>query len=227
MIKRELTKRDIASQQKKRTIFQSAMGLFREYGYHQVTMKMIAKESGISEGSIYHFFGEKAGILSMLITEIQNIICHHIALTEENLNSPGKALLNYLYAQAQEYENLGRDLAGIFCMYSQKPLPHPIDRGQDLKSTIRFIDPVLTGFIQAAMDRGSLKAQVTAEELAFTLTTLGSGLTSIWVIYGEGYSLADEAYRVFQATIQAYLSDAMIAEKGKAGEHSTNCRKGE
>ena len=98
--------------------------------------------------------------------------------------------------------------------------------GGSIKALIPTAEP-RTGFIQAAMDRGSLKAQVTAEELAFTLTTLGSGLTSIWVIYGEGYSLADEAYRVFQATIQAYLSDAMIAEKGKAGEHSTNCRKGE
>ena len=206
MVRRELTKRDLASLQKKRTVFQAAMGLFREYGYQQVTMKMIAKESGISEGSIYHFFGEKAGILSMLITEIQETISHHIALTEENLCAPGEALLNYLHAQAEEYEKLGRDLAGIFCMNSQKPQPRPLERGHDLKSTIHFIDPVLVEFIQAAMDRGTLKTQVTAEELAFTLTSLGSGLTSIWVIYGEGYSLSETGYKVFQATIQSYLS---------------------
>lgn len=206
MVRRELTKRDIASQQKKRLVFQAAMELFREYGYQQVTMKMIAKESGISEGSIYHFFGEKAGILSMLITEIQDIISHHIALTEENLCDPGKALFNYLYAQAEEYEKLGRDLAAIFCMNSKKPQPRPLERGQDLKSTIHFIDPTLVAFIQAAMDQGTLKTEVTAEYLAFTLTSLGSGLTSIWVIYGEGYSLAEAGREVFRSTIHAYLS---------------------
>ncbi len=213
MIKRELTKRELASQQKKRIIFQAAMGLFREYGYHQVTMKMISKESGISEGSIYHFFGEKAGILSMLITEIQDIISHHIALTEENFLNPGRALLNYLCSQAEEYEKLGRDLAAIFCMNSQKPQPHPHERGHDLKSTIRFIDPMLVEFIQGAVDRGTLHTMVAAEELAFTLTSIGSGLTSIWVIYGEGYSLADEARRVFQSTIQAYLPDDNVSNE--------------
>lgn len=207
MVTRELTNREIASRQKKRAVFHSAMELFREYGYQQVTMKMIAKESGVSEGSIYHFFGEKAGILSMLITEIQEVICHHIAMTDENLRDPGSALLNYLYAQAQEYEKLGRELAGIFCMNPQKPQPRPADRGQDLKSTIRFIDPTLVAFIQSAMNRGTLLAQVSAEDLAFTLTSLGSGLTTIWVIYGEGYSLAEEAHRVFGATIRAYLPD--------------------
>lgn len=211
MIKREMTKRELASQQKKRIIFHSAMGLFREYGYHQVTMKMISKESGISEGSIYHFFGEKAGILSMLITEIQDTISHHIALTEENFSDPGKALLNYLHSQAEEYEKLGRDLAAVFCMNSPKTQPHPQDRGHDLKSTIHFIDPVLVEFIQGAMDRGTLHVPTTAEELAFTLTSLGSGLTTIWIIYGEGYSLAEEAYKVFGATIKAYLSDGTMA----------------
>lgn len=206
MIKREPTKRDLASQQKKHIIFQSAMGLFREYGYHQVTMKMIARESGISEGSIYHFFGEKAGILSMLITEIQDVISHHIALTDENLNDPGKALLNYLSAQAEEYEKLGRDLAAIFCMSFQKPLPLSHQRGEDLKSTIHFIDPMLVAFIQEAMDRGTLRIGVTAEELAFSLTSLGSGLTTIWIIYGEGYSLSEASHKVFDAAIQSYLS---------------------
>ena len=211
MVRRELTKRDLASLRKKRIVFQAAMGLFREYGYQQVTMKMIAKESGISEGSIYHFFGEKAGILTMLITEIQDMISHHIALTDENLRDPGKALLNYLYAQAEEYEKLGRELAAVYCMNAQKPKPRPHKRGQDLKSTIHFIDPDLVAFIQEAMNRGTLQVPTTAEEFAFTLTSLGSGLTTIWITFGEGYSLAEEAYKVFGATINAYLSEDTMA----------------
>ena len=149
----------------------------------------------------------------MLITEIQETISHHIALIEENLRDPGKALLDYLHAQAEEYEKLGRDLAGIFCMNSQKPQPRPLERGHDLKSTIHFIDPMLVEFIQASIDRGTLAVPVTAEELAFTLTSIGSGLTTIWVIYGEGYSLSETSYKVFQGAIQSYLSAGNLSTR--------------
>lgn len=205
MNKPEPTKRDIESQNKKHTIFQVSMSLFKEYGYNNVTMKMIAKESGISEGSIYHFFGEKAGILFMLSREVQQEISPLIEPTDEHLKNPRNTLLEYLTAQAAEYEKLGRDLAAIHHLALQKAQAIKYDKGRDLISTINHIEPNLTCFIQKAIDRGTIDLKISAEEFAYTLVTIGSGLTTIWTIYGDGYSLVESSQRVFSSALDAYF----------------------
>lgn len=206
MVKPEPTKREIESQKKKETIFQAAMELFKEYGYDNVTMKMIAKASGMSEGSIYHFFGEKAGILPMLTQSIQKNIKYLIEPTDEHLNDPLRTMLEYLTAQSQEYEKLGRELTGVYCSTPLKLHGQRYGNGSSILSTVAGIEPDLLGFIQTAIDRGSMTISIPAEELAFSLICTGSGLVSTWVYHGEGYSLVEASRIIFASVLHAYLS---------------------
>ena len=207
MLKPEPTKREIESQRKKETIFQAAMELFREYGYDNVTMKMIAKASGMSEGSIYHFFGEKAGILPMLTQSIQKNIMHLIEPTNEHLNDPLGTMLEYLTAQGQEYEKLGRELTEIYCATPLKLRGQRYGNGTSLLSTVAGIEPDLLSFIQEAIKQGTLVTSLPAEELAFSLICTGSGLVSIWINHGEGYSLTEASRTIFSSVLNAYLSE--------------------
>jgi AcrR family transcriptional regulator len=47
-------------------ILEAARACFSEYGYAATTIELIAARSGASNGSIYHHFGAKDGILSAL-----------------------------------------------------------------------------------------------------------------------------------------------------------------
>lgn len=205
MVKPEPTRRELESQKKKENIFLAAMELFKEYGYDNVTMKMIAKASGMSEGSIYHFFGEKAGILPMLTQVIQKNVHDLIEPTEERLQDPYTTILTYLTAQAREYEKLGRDLASVYLKTPYKLRNTRYENRSSLISTIGEIEPDLLHYIRAAMERGSITADRSAEELTFALVSIGAGLTSIWINYGEGYPLNDASQKIFSSALKAYL----------------------
>lgn len=205
MFKPEPTKRDIESQKKKEAIFHAALELFEKYGYDNVTMKMIAKASGMSEGSIYHFFGEKAGILPMLTQVIQENICPLIEPTEAHLKDPYHTILEYLTAQAGEYEKLGRDLISVYLLTPHKLREVRYGNGVDLISTIDEIEPDLLKYIRIAMEKGFLDVPCSAEDLTFTLVSLGAGLTSIWINNGKGYSFSETSRTVFSSVLRAYL----------------------
>ena len=205
MLKPEPTKRELDSQRKKETIFRAAMQLFKEYGYDNVTMKMISKASGMSEGSIYHFFGEKAGILLMHTRISQQNIRYLIEPTEENLLDPAGTILRYLTAQAAEYEELGQDLASICCAVPAKFRDEHVVNTGNLNSVVRSIEPDLLEYVHAAVLSKRLLISIPEEEFCFILMTFGAGLTNVWVSYGDSYSLTEIANSTFATILKSCI----------------------
>ncbi|MDJ0783248.1 MAG: TetR/AcrR family transcriptional regulator [Desulfosarcinaceae bacterium] len=57
-------KRDRASDGKAELILNAAIAVFAEYGYHKAKMAKIAEVAGVSAGSIYLYYKNKASLLS-------------------------------------------------------------------------------------------------------------------------------------------------------------------
>jgi AcrR family transcriptional regulator len=53
---------------RREAILEAARACFEEHGYSATTIELIAARSGASNGSIYHHFGSKDGILAALYT---------------------------------------------------------------------------------------------------------------------------------------------------------------
>ncbi|MFV8829012.1 TetR/AcrR family transcriptional regulator [Alkalihalobacterium sp. APHAB7] len=51
------------SESTKKRIIDSALTLFKEKGFHEVSVRMIAKEAGVSNGGFYHHFQSKDELL--------------------------------------------------------------------------------------------------------------------------------------------------------------------
>src|SRR6266403_2562362 len=49
----------VKGEQTKALFLDSALGLLRERGYEQTTMRAIAEKAGVSLGNAYHYFGSK------------------------------------------------------------------------------------------------------------------------------------------------------------------------
>lgn len=71
-------------------IIYSAKRLFAKRGFKETSMRMIAKDAGITAGNIYRYFDTKEEILEPIMTPliayIQKLICDHEK--NENLSSP-------------------------------------------------------------------------------------------------------------------------------------------
>ena len=68
---------------KKNAILDAAIQTFATYGYQKATIKLIAKEAGMADGTIYNYFKNKEGILFGIIerltqTETEELEAAHL-----------------------------------------------------------------------------------------------------------------------------------------------------
>lgn len=201
-MEKKLTPRDIKSDEKKKRIYKAAMSLFAQYGYNQVSMKMIAAESGMSEGSIFHFFGEKAGILDYKI-HIQDELLPILAEARETDEEPKHAIYRYLCKELEVYEALGRDLTSVVL---HRNGANRFSNSGELSELTKLIQPALTEYIRENMESGRLHSCCTADEAAFIITAQGSGLTNIWCNFGENYSLYERGKKSFEILIDSLFT---------------------
>lgn len=69
-------------EQTRALILATALRLFRERGYEQTTMRLIASEAGVSVGNAYHYFASKDELILSLYGDIQRA---HAAAVSERL----------------------------------------------------------------------------------------------------------------------------------------------
>ncbi|GAA3213690.1 TetR/AcrR family transcriptional regulator [Actinocorallia longicatena] len=59
------------SEQTRELIVETALRLFREHGYEATTMRVIAKEAGVSVGNAYYYFSSKEELIQAYYDELQ------------------------------------------------------------------------------------------------------------------------------------------------------------
>ncbi|WP_179953145.1 TetR/AcrR family transcriptional regulator [Desulfobotulus mexicanus] len=64
--------------QRRESILNTALSLFAEKGFHQVSMSEIAKESEFSVGSLYNFFPNKEALYKAMILEKTGGVCRQL-----------------------------------------------------------------------------------------------------------------------------------------------------
>lgn len=195
--------REIASEAKKKHIYRTAIELFREYGYDNITLKDISKKSGMSEGSIYNFFGSKVGILSDFRKKIYNLAGSLIEINELTLANPKETIISYLLAQGSEFNDIGFELTNRF--YNNVPFEANYnDLNQSTSLRIANEDKQLLDFIVKAMDVGTIKASLTPEEMTSTLSILCNGLVNIWTLHSGSFSLLEASERIFRNYLDSF-----------------------
>jgi AcrR family transcriptional regulator len=61
----------VASKDKRATIFQAALELIAERGFHGAPMSLVAQRAGVSAGIIYHYFASKEELIHALYRQIE------------------------------------------------------------------------------------------------------------------------------------------------------------
>ncbi|WP_157037776.1 TetR/AcrR family transcriptional regulator [Photobacterium aquae] len=64
---------------KKKRILQATEKLLAEYGFHGISMQMVAKEAGVATGTIYRYFEDKDDLLHQLHDHILSYVAHKIS----------------------------------------------------------------------------------------------------------------------------------------------------
>lgn len=93
----------------KKKIVDAAVKLFSEKGYNGTTMRMIAKEAGISVGGVYLYFKNKEELSLHLLREKLSEFYSKVLLPLKDIQSPSQALKEY-FTGALNFAKQNREL---------------------------------------------------------------------------------------------------------------------
>ncbi len=93
------------SKDKSSSIIEAALKVFGEKGYHNATIAEIARAAGVSEATIYEYFGSKEDLLFAIPREITSQAVEFLGI----MNAYIKGAENKIRAIAHGYYNLYKD----------------------------------------------------------------------------------------------------------------------
>lgn len=97
-------------------ILETALRLFRERGFEETTMRVIAEEAGVSLGNAYYYFRSKDEMIHSFYARMQQeqlLACEGILQTEKNLKNRISGIIRSQLAIVSPYHRLFMSLFKI------------------------------------------------------------------------------------------------------------------
>ena len=136
----------------RKELLEKCFDLFAQKGYGSLTMRRVAKELGVSTGTLYHYFPSKEALFIQLIEQIteQDILIMTDKVERQATIEEKITVLNHYVAENEEYfykQTL------IYCNFFQQPeLQH-----QEVKETIQKSLQRYQRFIMDYLDTESME----------------------------------------------------------------------
>ncbi|UTE78874.1 TetR/AcrR family transcriptional regulator [Rossellomorea sp. KS-H15a] len=122
---------------KKETIIRLALEQFKEKGYEGVNIKDLAKEANMTTGVIYHHFGSKAQLYTVIRHDVEQRIIDRMEGAADTVIDPVKKLETALLA------GLDASIKLNVCLLLSEENPHSIDKIEEF--VLHLLEETITG----------------------------------------------------------------------------------
>ena len=193
-MRKKPTKQSIESQKKKDHIYQTALSLFMEYGYSNVSILDISKASDMSVGSIYNYYGSKIGIVRRISEETAHGIPSMLTPTPENLQNPIQTITDAFCSIGSNIDtDITRDIAKHFRAVREEDYLLPIENHM-----WAGIYTCLVAFLYDAKEIGTISTDQSPEDIANYILSVLHGCIINWTWRQAGmYPSLTENIRAF------------------------------
>jgi AcrR family transcriptional regulator len=160
---------DKISPEKKQRILNAAIAEFAEKGFNAANINHIAKNAGISIGSMYNYFSSKEDLYLTLIDygyQLLESVISRIDLSEGSIFDKLEKLLR----AAQEYSRMYPEITHIYIDISTEGLSHLSERLSRKMETISAI--YYRSLIDAAKQDGLVLSDVDSKIAAFCIDNI-------------------------------------------------------
>lgn len=174
-----MNNRDIQREKTKRRIYDVAFTLFDQYGYDKVKVSDIAKEAGVSVGSVYYHYKNKEAIIDYGYYEFDLLLKE--AYEKLSFKSSREAILFLIgYQIKMTIERLGLKRASI-CFKNQMNSENTYLYSNDRYLYQRLLDN---------LDKQELKA-LNSEHVAKMILRISRGSIYDWCCHEGNYDLKE------------------------------------
>ena len=179
---KEITKRKKQAIDTRVKLYNISIQLIKEHGYDNVKITTICEKAGVSVGSFYHHFKNKAGIIIELYS-ICDIYFSETILPSllKKSNSYYNKIIDYIAQQMQYGLDIGNDCS------TQLYKTQITDGNEFFLSMERGLPNGLCYLIQCAQTNGELEGNISALDLAKEILIISRGILYNWCV-SEGKS---------------------------------------
>lgn len=152
----------------RRDLYNSAMELFRELGYEQVSVDQIARKAGVAKGTFYIYFKSKSDIIFAMLRQYDDYYDNVMASLDPKLTTTQK-MREILRSSCRFTENvIGLDLIRV--LYGQH-----LRRGNEYKNILnedRALFRILSQLIRDGQKEKIYRRDLDAEDTAVLILRL-------------------------------------------------------
>lgn len=192
---REQQKRD-----RRRRIFQAAMTLFGERGFHDTTFEQIADAAGVSRGTVFNYFPYKEALLTAAFAE-------ELADLRERLPAEPEAPLATLYRIFDELAAFVEANRPLVLPLSYELLNPDPERSRAALRSLPLTE-VLRHYLAQARERGELRSGHSLERLARTIANTYFLTALQWAAYRPDRAIREELRIALELTLQGIAASA-------------------
>ena len=190
--------------EKQSAIFDSAIKVIREKGFHRMRMVDIAKEAGISYGLVYHYFKNKESLINDILNQWWEELYRF-------LETVGKE-------ESEFHEKLKKIILYFLDLYQQKPDLMNIFITQISRSStnltktrldhFKIFIALTEGILTEGQKRGFLRQDFEAPYLTYIF--LGALETFITIMVMGNRKIRDDRHkdRITQSILEVFLNGA-------------------
>lgn len=201
-MKKELTPRKRQALEMRAKIQSTALSLFNQEGFENVSVEEIAQAAGCSVGNIYHYFKSKD---ELAIQVTQMVDQAYTELEEAYLadkTASGRDKLLDFVGKSLEISARDEVLYKAFIHGLRYP-----EQGVLQKSDKRVYYRLLRELVDQCQQEGSIHPSRDPDEVVEDLVVLHRGTLFEWRIYREGFDVARQGRRMADALLRGLQTE--------------------
>jgi TetR/AcrR family transcriptional regulator len=211
-------------------IMQAAVELFSEHGFHKVSMRAIAEESGFSTGTLYNFFRDKEDLYHTLVKEHYHKF--HDALAVALDGREGDTETERIRAYITEKGRLFQNNRSMLKLYFEETKKSGSDIKTGLDAELRsiyddFIQRLASVF-EIGMRKGTFRRVMEPYYLAIALASMTNAFLFLWLEDARKHPYEGNIEKMMQLMIESITVHPGEAaqEKAARGKKGTGKEKG-
>ncbi len=172
-----MTPRPDVSEERKAQIVEAAVAVFSRLGFERARMEDVARESGLSKGTLYLYYESKDELIGALLESVFDWGMRDLKNALASEGSASERLRKLGGLMSGEIEKLYVLLPVWFEFYAVAARDEGVRRF--MKSYFEEYREILAEIVHDGIQRGEFR-QVDVEEVTVTLVSLFEGVTLLW-----------------------------------------------
>jgi AcrR family transcriptional regulator len=191
---------EIALLHRKESLVLTAVEVLNELGVQGLSTREIAKRQGVSEATLFRHFKNKNELLLAVLEHYSQYDSDIAASTRLKLKKPKEAIMFYVTAYVEYYENYPA-ITAITQAYDVLSCDPGL--GEKIKSIFLSRLSFIKELVEEAQKAGEIPESLDAEKFADVILGLIRSICLKWRLNGFSFSLKEYSLRTLQMILDA------------------------